>query len=110
MALTSDHIEKNKIKSSLLPLDADIDVKNRRANFFLHFDHPEFDPTANSEVFNSIEVEFSYNHPNGQCEDLEAETINRAYKLHDLSEELRNAIYNAIESEVDEYIKVKWIP
>ena len=104
------------IKCELLTsaLEMDIDIQDRKANVFLHFDHPEFDPTANTEVFNSIELEFSYNEgvstnwedePTGKnCKDLYVETINRNYKMEHLSSKVQEEIIESITKVVDEYL------
>jgi hypothetical protein len=112
------NIEKSfvVIKCELLTstLEMDINIQDRKANVFLHFDHPEFDPTANTEVFNSIELEFSYNEgvstnwedePTGKhCKDLYVETINRNYKMEHLSKKVQEEIIDSITKAVDEYL------
>lgn len=110
------YVSSVPVKCELLTsaLEMDINIQERKANVFLHFDHPEFDPTANTEVFNSIELEFSYDigynyHPDGDwlsnyCKSLEIETINRNYKMEHLSKRVQEEIINSIQSVVDEYL------
>lgn len=105
------------IKCELLTnaLEMDINIQERKANIFIHFDHPEFDPTANTELYNSIEVELSFNegftyNPDGEfigkyCRSLEVETKNRNYKMEHLSYKVQEEIISCIQSAVDEYLK-----
>lgn len=104
------------IKCELLTsaLEMDISIQDRKANVFLHFDHPEFDPTANTELFNSIELEFSYDTGfsldenddvlGKYCKDLYVETINRNYKMEHLSKKVQEEIIESITKSVDDYL------
>lgn len=105
------------IKCELLTraLEMDINLPRGKANVFLHFDHPEFDPTANTELFNSIELEFSYdtgiatdwedNETGKYCKELYVETKNRNYKMEHLSIKVQEDIISSIDQVVNDYLK-----